>query len=200
MKPYALVLLLSLGVIPSIAQKKDLTRLFSTETPLEIKLRFSVKDVKKITNDTIYTASVLHYKDGDKWDSLKVSIRARGNYRRANCYFPPLRVKISKEDAKKTVFEGNRSLKLVLPCKSSKEVAENSEIVFLMVSDTPDVEQVLFGKNGVAEGLKPGTIVVDMSSISPIATKDFAKRIEAMGRFYVDSPVSGGEVGAKMLR
>jgi len=82
-------------------------------------------------------------------------------------------------------------------CRSSREVAENSEIIFLMVSDTPDVEQVLFGKNGVAEGLKPGKIVVDMSSISPITTKEFAKRIEAMGCFYVDSPVSGGEVGAK---
>src|SRR5215467_10657849 len=59
-------------------------------------------------------------------------------------------------------------------CKSSREVAEKSDIVFLMVSDTPDVEQVLFGKGGVAEGLKPGKIVVDMSSISPISTKEFA--------------------------
>jgi 2-hydroxy-3-oxopropionate reductase len=83
------------------------------------------------------------------------------------------------------------------PCRSGKEVAEKSEIVFLMVSDTPDVEQVLFGKNGVAEGLSKGKIVVDMSSISPIATKEFARRIEALGCFYIDSPVSGGEVGAK---
>ena len=82
-------------------------------------------------------------------------------------------------------------------CKSGREVAQGSDVIFLMVSDTPDVEQVLFGKNGVAEGLSPGKIVVDMSSISPIATKDFARRIEDMGCFYVDSPVSGGEVGAK---
>jgi 2-hydroxy-3-oxopropionate reductase len=82
-------------------------------------------------------------------------------------------------------------------CRSSREVAEKSEITFLMVSDTPDVEQVLFGKNGVAEGLSKGKIVVDMSSISPIATKDFARHIEELGCFYVDSPVSGGEVGAK---
>jgi 2-hydroxy-3-oxopropionate reductase len=58
------------------------------------------------------------------------------------------------------------------------------------------VENVLFGKNGVAEGLAPGTLVIDMSSISPVATKDFAKRIEALGCDYVDAPVSGGEVGA----
>ena len=103
------------------SQSGDVTRLFSEEKPLEIKLRFSVKDVKAIKVDTIYTASVLHYKDGDKWDSIKIDIRARGNFRRANCYFPPLRVQIKKGDAKGTVFEGNKSLKLVLPCKSAKE-------------------------------------------------------------------------------
>ncbi len=66
-----------------------------------------------------------------------------------------------------------------------------------MVSDTPDVEQVLFSESGVAKGLSKGKIVVDMSSISPIATKDFARRVETLGCFYVDAPVSGGEVGAK---
>ena len=66
-----------------------------------------------------------------------------------------------------------------------------------MVPDTPDVEEVLFGPDGVAEGLKPGTLVIDMSSISPIATKEFAKKINALGCDYLDAPVSGGEVGAK---
>lgn len=78
-----------------------------------------------------------------------------------------------------------------------KAVAAASEIVILMVPDTPDVEAVLFGKDGVAEGLKPGSLVIDMSSISPVATKDFAKRIEALGSDYLDAPVSGGETGAK---
>jgi 2-hydroxy-3-oxopropionate reductase len=80
---------------------------------------------------------------------------------------------------------------------SAKAVAEQSEIVFLMLPDTPDVERVLFGGEGVAAGLKPGTLVVDMSSISPMATKDFAARIQALGCDYLDAPVSGGEVGAK---
>ncbi len=80
---------------------------------------------------------------------------------------------------------------------SAKAVAEASEIVFLMLPDTPDVERVLFGEQGVAAGLKPGTLVVDMSSISPMATKDFAARIKALGGDYLDAPVSGGEVGAK---
>ena len=79
----------------------------------------------------------------------------------------------------------------------AKAVAGKSEVVILMVPDTPDVETVLFAANGVAAGLKRGTLVIDMSSISPIATKDFAKKINAKGCDYLDAPVSGGEVGAK---
>ncbi len=78
-----------------------------------------------------------------------------------------------------------------------KTVAAKSEVVILMVPDTPDVENVLFAPNGVADGLKPGTLVIDMSSISPIETKVFASRINALGCDYLDAPVSGGEVGAK---
>src|SRR5580698_5689249 len=82
----------------------------------------------------------------------------------------------------------------------AKSVAAKSEVVIIMVPDTPDVEAVLFGNGGVAEGLKPGTMVIDMSSISPIATKEFARKINAQGCDYVDAPVSGGEVGAKGAR
>lgn len=82
-------------------------------------------------------------------------------------------------------------------CTSGKEVAQKSEVVFLMVPDTPDVEKALFGPNGVAEGLSAGKIVVDMSSISPVETKEFAKRLAAMGVEMIDAPVSGGQVGAE---
>jgi 2-hydroxy-3-oxopropionate reductase len=82
-------------------------------------------------------------------------------------------------------------------CASGREVAERANIVFTMVPDTPDVEKVLFGENGVAAGLSAGKLVVDMSSISPIETKQFAERIAALGADYLDAPVSGGEVGAK---
>ena len=78
-----------------------------------------------------------------------------------------------------------------------REVAQGADVVILMVPDTPDVETVLFGSDGVAAGLSAGKTVIDMSSIDPIATKAFAKRIEALGCDYVDAPVSGGEVGAK---
>lgn len=77
-----------------------------------------------------------------------------------------------------------------------KAVAEQAEVIITMVPDTPDVEQVLFGEGGVIEGLKPGTLVIDMSSIAPIATQGFAKRITEAGGEYVDAPVSGGEGGA----
>jgi 2-hydroxy-3-oxopropionate reductase len=76
-------------------------------------------------------------------------------------------------------------------------VAAASDVVILMVPDTPDVEAVLFGAKGVAAGLKKGTLVIDMSSISPVATKEYAQRINALGCDYLDAPVSGGEVGAK---
>ena len=82
-------------------------------------------------------------------------------------------------------------------CANGKEVAQKADIVITMVPDTPHVEAALFGENGVANGLSQGKIVVDMSSISPLATKDFAKKINALGCEYLDAPVSGGEVGAK---
>ncbi|WP_369414127.1 2-hydroxy-3-oxopropionate reductase [Paracandidimonas lactea] len=83
------------------------------------------------------------------------------------------------------------------PCKTAAEAASKADVVIVMVPDTPDVEQVLFAENGVAHGLRKGSIVVDMSSISPVATKDFARRINELGCDYLDAPVSGGEVGAK---
>ena len=87
-------------------------------------------------------------------------------------------------------------------CANAEEVARQADVIFTMVPDTPDVEAVLFGEHGVAAGLKAvggetRKVLVDMSSISPIATKAFALRINALGADYVDAPVSGGEVGAK---
>jgi len=81
--------------------------------------------------------------------------------------------------------------------QNGRAVAQAAEVVIIMVPDTPDVAAVLFGANGVAEGLAPGKIVVDMSSISPVETKVFAERIGKLGCQYLDAPVSGGEVGAK---
>jgi len=91
-----------------------------------------------------------------------------------------------------SLVEGGATL-----CTSNKGVAERADIIIMMVPDTPQVEEVLFDANGVAAGLKAGKVVVDMSSISPIATKAFAAKVRALGCEYLDAPVSGGEVGAK---
>lgn len=82
-------------------------------------------------------------------------------------------------------------------CANPAEVASKADIIITMVPDTPDVEKVLFGENSIASGLTKGKIVVDMSSISPIDTKEFAKKINALGCEYLDAPVSGGQLGAK---
>ncbi|MDV2115871.1 2-hydroxy-3-oxopropionate reductase [Alcaligenes faecalis] len=82
-------------------------------------------------------------------------------------------------------------------CENGAEVTRQADIIITMVPDTPHVEDALFGEHGVAAGLSAGKIVVDMSSISPVATKDFAERIVKLGCEYLDAPVSGGEVGAK---
>ncbi|WP_268800941.1 2-hydroxy-3-oxopropionate reductase [Pseudomonas huanghezhanensis] len=78
-----------------------------------------------------------------------------------------------------------------------QEVAQEAEFIIVMLPDTPQVDDVLFGKNGVGLGTGAGKVVIDMSSISPSATKAFAEKINATGARYLDAPVSGGEVGAK---
>jgi 2-hydroxy-3-oxopropionate reductase len=93
----------------------------------------------------------------------------------------------------KALLEGGGTV-----CDSPMEVARASEVIFMMLPNTPDVEKVLFGERGVALGLTGGgKLVIDMSSISPLATKEFARRIRQLGAGYLDAPVSGGEVGAR---
>jgi 2-hydroxy-3-oxopropionate reductase len=98
----------------------------------------------------------------------------------------------TRSTVRKEIAEGGATV-----CKSGTEVAQKADVIFIMVPDTPDVETVLFGDGGVAQGLSKGKTVVDMSSISPTATKAFAEKINALGCDYLDAPVSGGEVGAK---
>jgi 2-hydroxy-3-oxopropionate reductase len=81
-------------------------------------------------------------------------------------------------------------------CVSPAEVATQSDVVITMVSDTPDVEAVIFGPQGVVHGAAAGSVVVDMSTISPVATRDFARQLAMRGVEMLDAPVSGGDVGA----
>jgi 2-hydroxy-3-oxopropionate reductase len=81
-------------------------------------------------------------------------------------------------------------------CTSPKEVAANADITFVCVSDTPDVEQVILGEGGLVHGVRQGSVVVDMSTISPVATRRYAEELKKRGAEMLDAPVSGGEVGA----
>ncbi len=85
----------------------------------------------------------------------------------------------------------------VVACANGKEVAQRAGVVFLMLPDTPDVAAVVFGPGGVAEGISPGQVIVDMSSISPIETRALAARLAGLGAHWLDAPVSGGQVGAR---
>ena len=105
-----------------LAQMRDVTPLFASQDPLHIKLKMTFKEFKKQTNDSTYMDGVIYYEENNgTWDSIKVELRTRGDFRLRECFFPPIRVKIKKGDAQGTIFEGNKALKLVMPCKKSKE-------------------------------------------------------------------------------
>lgn len=98
-------------------QDNQVTELFLSNDPIPVKLRYSNKVLRKETNDSTYIDSEIKYMTSDdSWKTLEVKIRARGNYRRENCYFPPVKMKIKKSVSAGTLFEGNKKLKLVLPC------------------------------------------------------------------------------------
>jgi hypothetical protein len=104
--------------IPTLAQSPSPPKLFQSEEPLSIRIGYSFKEIIKSTSDSVYFPSVLYYStDSKTWDSVRVGVRGRGKFRREKCFFTPIRIKIEKDDIKGTPFQGNRNLKLVLPCK-----------------------------------------------------------------------------------
>jgi len=110
----------------NISETKKVSKLFKDQSILPIKLSYSNKELKKETNDSTYIKSFLSYKqDDDTWKTLDVELRARGNFRRSNCYFVPVKIKIKKENYKKTLFKGNKKLKLVLPCNTTSDNNDN---------------------------------------------------------------------------
>jgi hypothetical protein len=109
------------------AQEIERTPLFLEDDILEARLDFSFRDLKRSKSDTIYYSTYLHYKNEEKqWDSIKVRIRARGKFRRDNCFFTPIRIKIKKKDNAGTLFAGNQNLKMVVPCGSGRD---NNDLV-----------------------------------------------------------------------
>jgi hypothetical protein len=114
--------------IDANAPSKEFAKLFDEQRVLPIKMQYSQKDLRKNTKDSIYTISSLSYqKDDDQWGTIDVKLKARGNFRRDKCYFPPVSIKIKKSSAKGTAFEGNTKLKLVMPCLKRKD--SNDDVI-----------------------------------------------------------------------
>lgn len=105
------------------AQKSD--ELYKDQTPLEIKLGYSNKDLNRNTDDSTFITTPMAYLHDEKWSEIEVNLRARGNFRRNECYFPPVKMKIKKKQYSGTIFDGNKTMKLVLPCKIEKENNDN---------------------------------------------------------------------------
>jgi len=102
---------------------KGVSKLFKDQKILPLKLVYSNRDVKKKTNDSTYIITDLSYQnEAGTWNSLEVELRGRGFNRLKNCYFPPIKIKIKKSNAKGTIFKGNKKLKLVLPCLKQKSM------------------------------------------------------------------------------
>ena len=120
---FILGLLMTSSVCSQVKQKSDL--LFEEQNPLKIKLSYSNKVIRLKTDDTTYVKTNMNYWYNNKWNDLQVSLRARGNFRRSKCYFPPIKMKIKKSKAEGTLFEGNKNLKLVVPCLMEKERNDN---------------------------------------------------------------------------
>ena len=117
----------SFGQKENKSEKLDkVSKLFSSETILPVVMSYSNKDLKKLTNDSTYINIDLSYVEAtDSIRTLPVKVRARGNFRRKNCYFSPVKLKIKKENGKETLFKGNKDLKLVLPCLKTKDANDN---------------------------------------------------------------------------
>ncbi len=165
----------------------ETTVLFKEQAILPLKLGFSNKEMKKETNDSTYLLSKLVFKNGEQWDSLDVKIRARGNYRRAHCYFPPLKVKIKKAAAKGTIFKGNKEIKLVMPCVQSTSSLDNIvkeymaykiyEVIspFHFKTRMVDLEYVEFrGKKSKVHNIK-GFLIED---IDKVAKRENSKKMK----------------------
>ena len=105
---------------------KNMLGLFEEQSLLSLRFKYSNKELKKETNDSTYIASKLSYQNVDgSWIPLNIDLRARGNFRRNNCYFVPIKISIKKKDYKNTIFDGHKKLKMVVPCLLQKDGNDN---------------------------------------------------------------------------
>lgn len=119
---HILILFVSTAIMQ--AQEKS-TKIFSQKGAIEAKIAFSTKQLKKSYEDTVYFDTPLRYKFDGQWNEMTIGIRARGNFRRSTCYYPPVKVDLKKGERKNTIFSGQKKMKLVLPCLQQKDKNDN---------------------------------------------------------------------------
>jgi hypothetical protein len=131
-KTVTLAVVLFFGILQGFGQEKGKEKdkdkvkvktdsLFSSQAPLDIRINISIKEVQKSNKDSLWVSDKLYYKNSSgTFDSIPAELKSRGHFRLAECYFPPLWLKVNKKDAKGTVFEGNKKVKLVVPCGTYK--------------------------------------------------------------------------------
>jgi hypothetical protein len=117
-------ILLLTGILSAQNDLKS-DELYKNQSPLEIKLGYSNKDLNRNTDDTTFITTTMSYNHEEKWSDIEVNLRARGNFRRNKCYFPPVKMKIKKDQYSETLFDGNKTMKLVLPCLIENENNDN---------------------------------------------------------------------------
>lgn len=194
------------------AQNGGVTALFSEEEPLDLRLKFAFKETKSRKGEGGYNPNILLYKqEGDTWDSLSISLRARGNFRRDKCYFTPIKIKMKSKEAKNTPFQGNKTLKLVLPCQNAKDANDylikeyityklfepiseyhfNTKLVNLTLTDEGNKQQksyelkaILIEDDELIAQRFNGKLVKDIN-LHPLRMKDTVSVIHDFYQFFI---------------
>lgn len=174
--------------------------LFDSQEALPLRLSFSIKEMKKMSNDSTYVDEVLWYQEeSGEWDSLQVELRTRGNFRLSNCYYPPLRLKIKKKKRSGTLFEENKHLKVVLPCAKVKNadsfIAKEFLCYKLYEEVTPytfqtrlirvELENLDDKKGGTTELL--GFLIEDDDDVAKRFGGEIVKRVKVHPTFMLDT-------------
>lgn len=207
------VLIIQFSAFPiANAQNGGIPPIFSVEEPLDLKLKFSFKETKSRKGEGGYNPNILLYRQGgDTWDSLQISLRARGNFRRDKCYFTPIKIKMKSKEAKNTPFQGNKTLKMVLPCQNAKDANDylikeyityklfepiseyhfNTKLVNLSLTDegnkqqkSYDLKTILIEDDELIAQRFNGSLVKDLN-LHPLRMKDTVSVIHDFYQFFI---------------
>lgn len=207
------ILIIQFSALPiAKAQNGGVPPIFSDEEPLDLKLKFAFKETKSRKGEGGYNPNILLYRQGgDTWDSLNISLRARGNFRRDKCFFTPIKIKMKGKEAKNTPFQGNKTLKIVLPCQNAKEANDylikeyityklfepiseyhfNTKLVNVSLTDegnkqqkSYDLKAILIEDDELIAKRFNGNLVKDLN-LHPLRMKDTVSVIHDFYQFFI---------------